>query len=173
MVIKELSKRFSFFLVLFVFLLSSCTVDTNNKNILFAIAQEPQNLDPRFQSDAASERLSELLFSPFFYFDKQFQPQSKLVNWQELNSLKYKFTIKKNLPKFHDLRTMDINDILVTLKTLRGLETSRFFTEFKNINNVKKTSDNSFIIELNHKDVNFLSRLNFANSAFFFGSNFW
>jgi peptide/nickel transport system substrate-binding protein len=161
MVIKELSKRFSFFLVLFVFLLSSCTDDTNNKNILFAIAQEPQNLDPRFQSDAASERLSELLFSPFFYFDKQFQPQSKLVNWQELNSLKYKFTIKKNLPKFHDLRTMDINDILVTLKTLRGLETSRFFTEFKNINNVKKTSDNSFIIELNHKDVNFLSRLNF------------
>ena len=150
-----------YFFLFVIFLLSGCTDVTHNKNILFAIAQEPQNLDPRFQSDAASERLSELLFSPFFYFDRHFQPQSKLVDWQELNSLKYKFTIKKNLPKFHDLRTMDINDILVTIETLRGLETSRFFNELKNINNIKKTSETSFVVELNDKDVNFLSRLNF------------
>ena len=82
-----------YFFLFVIFLLSGCTDVTHNQNILFAIAQEPQNLDPRFQSDAASERLSELLFSPFFYFDRHFQPQSKLVEWQELNSLKYKFIL--------------------------------------------------------------------------------
>jgi hypothetical protein len=63
--------------------------DQNIKNVIyFGIAQSPQNLDPRFQSDAASERISELIYSPLFYFDKNYKAQSNIVYWEKVNRLK-------------------------------------------------------------------------------------
>ena len=42
----------------YCFLLIGCS-DVSTENIIyFGISQKPQNLDPRFQSDAASERIS-------------------------------------------------------------------------------------------------------------------
>ena len=40
----------------YIFLLTGCSETTKENIIYFGIAQKPQNLDPRFQSDAASER---------------------------------------------------------------------------------------------------------------------
>ena len=56
----------------YCFLLIGCS-DVSTENIIyFGISQKPQNLDPRFQSDAASERISSLLYSPLFYFNKKY-----------------------------------------------------------------------------------------------------
>ena len=103
-----------------LFLLIGCS-DQNIKNIIyFGIAQSPQNLDPRFQSDAASERISELIYSPLFYFDKNYKAQSNIVNWEKVNPLKYKFIIKKKLPTFHHNKIMSVGDIVATLNSLRS-----------------------------------------------------
>ena len=75
----------------YFFLLIGCS-DLNKENIIyFGIAQNPQNLDRRFQSDAASERISKLLYSPLFYFNKNYEIKSNIVDWKKVTPLKYRF----------------------------------------------------------------------------------
>ena len=57
-------------LFLFLFSLTACSPNNqNDKAVHFGIAQKPQNLDPRFASDAASEKMNNLIYSSLFYFD--------------------------------------------------------------------------------------------------------
>ena len=115
----------------YCFLLVGCS-DLNTENIIyFGIAQKPQNLDPRFQSDAASERFLQLLYSPLFYFDKSYQIKSNIVDWNKVTPLKYKFKIKKQLPLFHHNKNMGIEDIIATLNNLRSQHKSPFYLELK------------------------------------------
>ncbi len=145
----------------YIFLLTGCSETTKENIIYFGIAQKPQNLDPRFQSDAASERVSELIYSPLFYFNKEYKLQSNLVNWKKINTLKYKFKIKDQLPVFHHNKIMVIDDIISTLNNLRKQKKSPFYIELNNIKNVTKLSELAFEINLFKKDNNFLSRLAF------------
>ena len=145
----------------YCFLLIGCS-DLNKENIIyFGIAQNPQNLDPRFQSDAASERISKLLYSPLFYFNKNYEIKSNIVDWKKVTSLKYRFIIKKELPLFHNNKKMDIEDIISTINNLRSQQKSPFYLELNNIRDVVKLSDFDFEIYLYKKDINFLSRLVF------------
>ena len=145
----------------YFFLLIGCS-DLNKENIIyFGIAQNPQNLDPRFQSDAASERISKLLYSPLFYFNKNYEIKSNIVDWKKVTPLKYRFIIKKELPLFHNNKKMDIEDIVSTINNLRSQQKSPFYLELNNIQDVVKLSDFDFEINLYKKDINFLSRLVF------------
>ena len=145
----------------YCFLLIGCS-DLNKENIIyFGIAQNPQNLDPRFQSDAASERISKLLYSPLFYFNKNYEIKSNIVDWKKVTPLKYRFIIKKELPLFHNNKKMDIEDIVSTINNLRSQQKSPFYLELNNIQDVVKLSDFDFEINLYKKDINFLSRLVF------------
>ena len=145
----------------YFFLLIGCS-DLNKENIIyFGIAQNPQNLDPRFQSDAASERISKLLYSPLFYFNKNYEIKSNIVDWKKVTPLKYRFIIKKELPLFHNNKKMDIEDIISTINNLRSQQKSPFYLELNNIQDVVKLSDFDFEINLYKKDINFLSRLVF------------
>jgi len=72
----------------YIFLLTGCSETTKENIIYFGIAQKPQNLDPRFQSDAASERISALLYSPLFYFNKKYELESDIVDWKKIIFLK-------------------------------------------------------------------------------------
>jgi peptide/nickel transport system substrate-binding protein len=145
----------------YCFLLVGCS-DLKTENIIyFGIAQKPQNLDPRFQSDAASEKISALIYSPLFYFDKSYQIKSNIVDCNKVTPLKYKFKIKKQLPLFHHNKNMGIEDIIATLNNLRSQHKSPFYLELKNIKNVIKLTKSDFEINLFKKDNNFLSRLTF------------
>ena len=145
----------------YFFLLIGCS-DLNKENIIyFGIAQNPQNLDPRFQSDAASERISKLLYSPLFYFNKNYEIKSNIVDWKKVTPLKYRFIIKKELPLFHNNKKMDIEDIVSTINNLRSQQKSPFYLELNNIQDVVTLSNFDFEINLYKKDINFLSRLVF------------
>jgi peptide/nickel transport system substrate-binding protein len=146
---------------IYCFLLIGCS-DAHTENIIyFGTAQNPQNLDPRFQSDAASERISKLLYSPLFYFNKDYKIKSNIVDWKKATPLKYKFKIKKRLPIFHHNKNMTIEDIIATLNNLRAQHKSPFYIELKNIKNIIKLSNVDFEINLFTKDINFLARLVF------------
>ncbi|MDA9642525.1 ABC transporter substrate-binding protein [Nitrosomonadales bacterium] len=145
----------------YCFLLIGCS-DTNKENtIYFGISQKPQNLDPRFQSDAASERISALLYSSLFYFNKKYDLESDIVDWKKITPLKYKFKIKDQLPLFHHNKAMVVEDIVATLNNLRTQAKSPFYIELNNIKSVNKLSKSDFEINLYKKDNNFLSRLVF------------
>jgi peptide/nickel transport system substrate-binding protein len=145
----------------YCFLLIGCS-DLNKENIIyFGIAQNSQNLDPRFQSDAVSERISKLLYSPLFYFNKSYEIKSNIVDWKKVTPLKYRFKIKNELPLFHHNEKMGIEDIISTINNLRSQQKSPFYLELNNIQDVVKLSNFDFEIILFKKDVNFLSRLVF------------
>ena len=144
-----------------IFLMMGCS-EKNTENIIsFGIAQEPQNLDPRFQSDAASERLSSLLYSPLFYYGADYQLKSNIVDWEKVSPIKYKFRIQKQLPIFHNKTVMDIDDIISTINNLRSEKKSPFYLELLNIKTISKLSNFEFEINLFSKDNNFLTRLSF------------
>lgn len=53
-------------------LLVGCTPPAEHGAIRFAISQAPLTLDPRYASDAASERVNRLLYRPLVGFDATF-----------------------------------------------------------------------------------------------------
>ena len=148
-------KKYIAIIFTYCLLLISCS-DINPENIIyFGISQKPQNLDPRFQSDAASERISALIYSPLFYFNKKYELESDIVNWKKISPLKYKFKIKNQLPLFNHNKAMGIEDIVATLNNLRTEERSPFYIELNNIKSVNKLSKSDFEINLYKKDNNF------------------
>ena len=83
-----------------VLLLLGCTEKFDDDEIRFGIAQKPQQLDPRFQADAASKKLSNLIYTPFIYLDDEFLPRSNVVTFKKKNNLQYTFQLKRRLTQF-------------------------------------------------------------------------
>ena len=146
---------------LLVFLLLGCAENFDDDEIRFGIAQKPQQLDPRFQSDAASKKLSYLIYTSFIYLDDEFLPRSNVVTFKKKNNLQYAFQLKKDLPSFSGGSTLNINDIIATISNLKDLSTSPYYQQLKNIKSIEKVSDNIFLIHLFKNEPNFLSQLNF------------
>ena len=146
-----------------IFSLAGC--GSNNKSesvIYFGLAQKPQSLDPRFASDAASEKINNLIYSSLFYYDNNFNMQSDILIYKALSNIRYEFTLKKFLPSFHDGSKLDMKDIIHTLKHLMGSPMSPFAVELQNIHSINKQSNNSFVISLKQPDINFIQKLNLA-----------
>jgi peptide/nickel transport system substrate-binding protein len=133
---------------LLVFLLLGCAENFNDDEIRFGIAQKPQQLDPRFQSDAASKKLSYLIYTSFIYLDDEFLPRSNVVTFKKKNNLQYAFQLKKNLPSFSGGSTLNINDIIATILNLKDLSTSPYYPQLKNLKSIEKESDDIFFIHL-------------------------
>ena len=143
-------------------LILGCKNSQNDETIYFGIAQNPQTLDPRFSSDAASERLSNLIYTPLIYFNEDFTIRSNLVKTKKISSKKYNFTVTGNPPKFHNGTPLGIDDIISTIRHLMHSSASPYSNELKVINAVNKISSNKFEILLKKSDHNFLSKLSFS-----------
>ena len=153
------------FLSLFLFLISLTACSPNNQNdkaVHFGIAQKPQNLDPRFASDAASEKMNNLIYSSLFYFDNNFKMQSDIVSYQIISSTEYVFELKEDLPYFHNGSRLNIKDIIATLENVISDPMSPLAVEFKNIDKLVKISHERFSIFLKEADINFILKLNIA-----------
>ena len=65
------------------------------QEIRFAIAQAPLNLDPRYATDAASERVNRLIYQPLVDFDTASQPAWLLARGDAINKKNYRFILQK------------------------------------------------------------------------------
>lgn len=69
--------RYLFFPLLFAFLLTSCSHPLHDPNhLVFVIESNPANLDPRYSSDAQSQRIDRLLFDGLVERDAQKSPKA-------------------------------------------------------------------------------------------------
>ena len=143
----ELLQKISLYFLL-ALLSIGCSKKLNDDVISFGIAQKPQQLDPRFQSDAASKKLSHLIYTPFIYLDENFLPRSDVVTFKKNNDLQYFFRLNKSLPVFKGGKVMDIHDIINTLRDLKNLSTSTYFQQLRNIRSIEKKSNTIFYINL-------------------------
>ena len=84
-----------FFIIVFFLFLVACKPATHQNEIRFAVAQMPLNLDPRYATDAASERVNRLIYQPLVDFDAASKPAPVLASWHAINDSQYQFTLNK------------------------------------------------------------------------------
>ncbi len=140
-------------------LLTACGGQQSHDDIRMALAQAPINLDPRYASDAASERINHLIYQPLVDFDEHFRPQPALADWQLLSSTHYRFTLLQERSPFHDGSTLDAADVAATYGSLLALKDSPHTAEFANIRSIQVVDENTVDFQLHTPDDIFPSRL--------------
>lgn len=131
--------------------------------IRFAIAQAPLNLDPRYATDAASERVNRLLYRSLIDFDKAAKPTPGLATWVEISPTQYRFTLL-NSPEqpravFHDHTQLNAQDVVATYQSFSQLKDSPHSADFANIRRIESLNDDVVDFYLAQPDFNFVAKL--------------
>jgi len=124
-----------------------------------ALAQAPLTLDPRYATDAASERINRLIYRPLVDFDAHSHPIPVLASWQQTDALHYRFTLGQNGRLFHDGTTLMAADVAATYLSLLALKDSPHTAEFANIMHVAALGDDVVDFTLREPDSQFPARL--------------
>ncbi len=150
-------------LMIFCLLLAACGKPENIGEINFAIAQAPLNLDPRYATDAASERVNRLIYQPLVDFDAAMQPvyvlaTSDTSSSDTLNEKSYRFTLQKSAT-FHNGKTLTAHDVKATYDSLLSLKDSPHAAEFSNIERIKVEDEHTVLFQLKQPDKHFVAKL--------------
>jgi len=140
-------------------MLAACSQPGNPDDIRFALAQAPLNLDPRYASDAASERLNRLIYQPLVDFDNHSRPVGDLAGWQEISPTHYRFTLKPQRAPFHNGNSVTARDVVATYESLLNMRSSPHTAEFTNIKQVAALDEGTVDFTLRAPDPEFPARL--------------
>lgn len=140
-------------------LLASCGQQNNPAEINFAIAQAPLNLDPRYATDAASERVNRLIYQPLVDFDIASKPISVLATWVLIGPTQYQFTLVPQRTPFHHHAALTACDVKATYDSILRLKNSPHTAEFANIKSITAINNESVLFELKQADNHFPSKL--------------
>ena len=146
-------------LLLLCLWLLACNPLQTNSEIRFAIAQAPLNLDPRYATDAASERVNRLIYQPLVDFDATSKPSPVLASWVMLNDLQYRFALIKTRAPFHNNAPLTAADVRATYDSFLTLKDSPLTAEFSNIDSIEVEDENTFLFTLKQADTHFPAKL--------------
>ena len=136
--------------------------------IAFAISQAPLNLDPRYATDAASERLNRLLYQSLVDFDIHTKPQASVATWQQLSPLSYRFTLIETRRSFYypssaggkaKTRKLNAYDVKATYDSITAFSDSPHSAEFSNLRNIVVSDERTVLFHLNAPDRHFPAKL--------------
>lgn len=145
--------------ILFLLSLVACKQLDSEKTIRFAVAQAPLNLDPRYATDAASERVNRLLYRALVDFDEHAKPQADLAKWQMITPTKYRFTLQNNGRTFHNGSTLNAADVAATYQSLLALKDAPNRAEFSNVSEIQVLNADTVEFYLSQADADFPSKL--------------
>lgn len=137
----------------------SQSADNQYEPIKFAVAQAPLNLDPRYATDAASERVNRLIYRSLIDFDKAAKPKPDLATWVTINPTHYQFTLLKPNSVFHDNTPLIAQDVAATYQSFSHLKDSPHSAEFANISRIEALNNNVVDFYLVQPDTNFIAKL--------------
>jgi peptide/nickel transport system substrate-binding protein len=140
-------------------LLAGCAKPPQHSEIRFAVAQAPLTLDPRYATDAASERVNRLIYRSLVDFDAHFRPVPALASWRQLDPLHYRFSLGHAGRRFHDGTTLSAADVAATYQSLLALKDSPHAAEFANISGVEARDGDTVDFTLRQPDEEFPARL--------------
>ena len=140
-------------------LLAACAKHHVSNEITFAIAQAPLNLDPRYATDAASERVNRLIYQPLVDFDAASKPAPVLASWLVISDKQYRFTLIKTRAPFHNNAPLTIADVKATYDSILTLKDSPLTAEFANIDRIKVEDENTLLFTLKQADKHFVAKL--------------
>ncbi len=105
---------------LFLFSISGCADNDQEQleKIHFGLTTDPVTLDPRFATDAVSDRINRLLYSRLVDFDHNFQVIPVLASWKKLTSQHYRFTLGNRNRIFHDGSKLTSEDVKASYESV-------------------------------------------------------
>lgn len=106
------------FLLLIICILFAGCQRPGDDAIRFGLASAPVNLDPRYATDATSERINRLLYARLTDHDEQSRPIPSLASWTRINPTQYRFTLGAGDREFHDGRHLDAEDVAATYRSI-------------------------------------------------------
>ncbi|MGB4811422.1 MAG: ABC transporter substrate-binding protein [Methylophilaceae bacterium] len=127
--------------------------------IVFAIGNMPLNLDPRYATDAVSERINRLIYQSLVDFDTQSKPIPSLASWVQLSPTEYRFTLNNNRAPFHHLKGLNAQDVKATYDSFNQLKDSPHAAEFINIQSIQVLDADSVVFKLKQLDPHFPAKL--------------
>ncbi|MGB5198754.1 MAG: ABC transporter substrate-binding protein [Sedimenticolaceae bacterium] len=86
--------------------------------IAFAVATPPSVLDPRLASDAASERINDLLYERLVLLDDNGRAQPGMATWQRITPTHYRLTLRSERARFWNNRFPKPGDVVATYRSL-------------------------------------------------------
>lgn len=136
----------------------ACKPAAKQNEINFAIAQAPLNLDPRYATDAASERVNRLIYQSLVDFDAALQPAWILARGDALNDKNYRFILQKSAI-FHNGEGLTAHDVKATYDSILSLKDSPHAAEFANIESIQVEDEKTILFTLKQSDKHFISKL--------------
>ena len=99
-------------------LVAACSPPPPRTTLVVAVESGPMTLDPRFATDAYSERLTQLLYGSLVRVDAAFHVVPELAeSWSEPDPLTYRFVLRRGV-KFHDGRELTAEDVRYTFASI-------------------------------------------------------
>jgi peptide/nickel transport system substrate-binding protein len=151
----------SFFIIAGLSLIIGCSPSPKQSStpvIRMAIAQAPLNLDPRYATDAASERVNRLLYQRLVEFDARYQVVPSLADWHMVSPQHYQFTLKQKAI-FHDGQTLNAHDVKATYESLLALRDAPHRAEFAHIARIEVQDNQTVSFFLSKEDKHFVEKL--------------
>jgi peptide/nickel transport system substrate-binding protein len=112
------------------------------------LASAPINLDPRFATDAASERINRLIYRSLVVLDDASRPQPSLASWTLIAPGRYRFHLAESGRSFHDGTRMNARDVIATYRSI--LDPSTASPHRKTLSMIKE------ILELDDNTIDFV-----------------
>jgi peptide/nickel transport system substrate-binding protein len=94
-------------------LLGGCAPPPDH-TLRFGLASAPITLDPRFATDATSERIDRLLYRRLVDFDRASRPVPSLATWTRLSPIHYRFVLGAHGRRFSDGSRLTASDVKAT-----------------------------------------------------------
>ncbi len=139
--------------------LAACS-HSSHDSLRFGLASAPITLDPRFATDATSERINRLLYQRLVSFDENFLPVPSLATWRQISPTQYEFVLGKEGRIFHDNTRLTSIDVKATYDfILNPQNVSPHRTQLATIEHIETPDADTIDFYLNQPDPLFPGRL--------------
>ena len=159
---QRLQSALLLFLLCLVLGLTACQPSSDPHTLVFAVAQAPVTLDPRYATDAASERVNHLLYQRLVEFDAASRAVPGLATWQMPDAQHLVATLNVQSvqhPVFHHGKPLTAYDVKATYDSLLALADSPHRAEFAHIAAITTPDAQTVIFSLSKPDPHFAERL--------------
>ncbi|MET0065457.1 MAG: ABC transporter substrate-binding protein [Candidatus Thiodiazotropha sp.] len=110
-----MSNGWRILLAISLVMLSACEKPAE-RPIRMALSTVPLNLDPRFATDATSERINRLLYQRLVEFDPRSMPVPGIATWEPVTPTRYRFHLNPDRATFTHGRVLDAFDVVETYR---------------------------------------------------------
>ncbi|MES9968864.1 MAG: ABC transporter substrate-binding protein, partial [Candidatus Thiodiazotropha sp.] len=103
-------------LLLIPLFLHACAKPEGDDAIRMGLASAPITLDPRYATDATSDRINRLLYQRLIGFDEQSMPMPGIADWQRLSAHHYRFRLNSKAGRFSHGPSLAADDVIATYR---------------------------------------------------------